>query len=407
MNNIIFYYPGKNIGGAQMLFVRLADYIAKNTNYQIYYIDYQDGFSKKVIKNNAIKYIEYNENQSIEIPNNSCVIIPANFIFKISKLFVFGKDTFFLIWSLHPRNIVEWIIDIKNKTFLNKWKKEQIGSLILNLYNKGYLHFMDYSNYIANASFFNFAISDVKYLQIPVGEDITNSKRISPKDRDDKKINLAWLGRLDVDKINSVKIIFNEIEKNVLRNNIKLYIIGTGSELEDLIKYKNNFNFESEFVGNLYGQVLDDFLRNYIHVGIAMGTSALEIAKQGKPVIMIDIYDKVYNANQMKYDLVHQIKDYSLGSIYPFKCKEKRHYFFKDALDIIRRDYETYATKAYQYVNNNHSIQTVSDLLVKKIETADQNDHSIFYETLHSLDNIYLCHKNSAVVRLYRYLRNL
>jgi len=43
--SITFFYPGKEVGGAEYLFLRLANYIADNTTLKIFYIDYKDGFA--------------------------------------------------------------------------------------------------------------------------------------------------------------------------------------------------------------------------------------------------------------------------------------------------------------------------------------------------------------------------
>lgn len=407
MEKIIFYYPSKTIGGAQLLFIRLADYISRETEYEVYYVDFFNGFSKIFLKNSKIKYIDFEENQKTIIPNYSCVIIPANFIFGVEKRFADNKNIVFLIWSIHPHNIKPNFINLRNRTLLSIKNRKHFGGLLVSLYNKGFFYFMDYANYITNADFFRFSIPGIKYLQIPIGTGLL--PEYVNRDEGIKKeyLNIAWLGRLDSDKINSVKVIFNELESSEYKHRIVFFIIGVGTDLEDLLNLIELYSFKIEIVGQLFGEELDDFITKNIDIGVAMGTSALEIAKRAKPVIMIDVCDKVYKSHKLKYDFLYQIEAYSLGSIYPFINNEKRHHYFNDALNLIVNNYDFYAEKSYQYVKNNHTIEIVANKLLTNIQTIDWEDSNFLYEKLNEINNILLSHENSYQIKLLNTIKKI
>ena len=48
--SITFLYPSKNIGGAQLLFARLANHISTKTQTKVQVVDYVDGFLKEYLK---------------------------------------------------------------------------------------------------------------------------------------------------------------------------------------------------------------------------------------------------------------------------------------------------------------------------------------------------------------------
>lgn len=406
MERIVFYYPSKSIGGAQLLFIRLADYLANFHNFEIYYVDYDDGFSRDFLKTSPVKYIYFIKGKKIKLPDYSIVIIPSNFIFFVDQNFELTDNTMFFFWTIHPENIRSFLIDFRNKTLLSKKNRHKIGGLLVKLYNLGLLHYMDYVNYIFNAKFFEFEITDINYLQIPIGAGILSEYKKEPH-HFKKNIRLAWLGRLDKDKINSVKLILNEIDSCNNKSNIAFYIIGVGTEFESLKSLINQYSFKIELLGRLQGDELDDYISNNVDIGVAMGTSAFEIAKRAVPVIMIDVYDKVYPADYMKYDLLHQIKNYSLGSSYPFMHNEKRSQSFKEVIRVILENYEYHSRKSWEYVKENHSIDVVGQKLLNNINNLKWVNQGIQKEILTEVKRIKESHDNSFSVRTINYLRKL
>jgi hypothetical protein len=403
---IVFYYPCKGIGGAQLLFIRLAEYISLKEQFIVYYVDFEDGFSKKFLNKSTVKYIHYSENKKVRLPEHSTVIIPSNFLFFIDLRFNVDQNVLFFFWTIHPDNIKSFLINFKNRTLLSKQNKNRIGQLLVSLYEMKLIHFMDYTNYISNAVFFNFQISEIKYLQIPIGTNYINEY----KKKDNKfgdNIKLAWLGRLDRDKINSVIVILNEIESSIFKNKITFYIIGDGSELNTLAALISNYNFRIILVGRLFGEELDKFITKNIDIGIAMGTSALEISKRAVPVILIDVYDKIFNSNYLKYDLFHQIKDYSLGKIYSSTQKEHRKYHFDEVLSLIIENYDYHAQKSLQYVKENHSIEIVGIKLLTILTSLTCADIINQKNILNELKRIKSANENYWLVKIINCLRIL
>jgi len=218
---------------------------------------------------------------------------------------------------------------------------------------------------------------------------------------------LAWLGRLDKDKIYSVIVILNEIESSIFKSKITFYIIGDGSELNALKALIRSYNFRIILVGRLFGEDLDKFITEKIDIGIAMGTSALEISKRAVPVILIDVYSKILDSKYLRYDLFHQIKDYSLGQIYFSKQMDRRKYHFDELLNLIIENYDYHAQKSFLYVKENHTIEIVSIKLLKILTSLSYADIINQKNILIELKRIKSSNESYWLVKIINCLRRL
>ncbi|HHQ4746885.1 TPA: hypothetical protein ACSQX0_003756, partial [Vibrio cholerae] len=77
---VVIYFPWKEISGGPIYLVRLAEALVKNSNYHVYYVDYEDGFSRKLISESKIEKINVSQNDfSIPIEEPITVITPIYF----------------------------------------------------------------------------------------------------------------------------------------------------------------------------------------------------------------------------------------------------------------------------------------------------------------------------------------
>ena len=106
---IIFYFPFENkAGGVNILFLRLSEYLALNTNHPIYISDYKDGYMAKNNRCKKVKLLPINSDRLRKTPKNSLIVLQSTPSWHIS--FLKGLDirgeTRILFWNLHPYNFL-------------------------------------------------------------------------------------------------------------------------------------------------------------------------------------------------------------------------------------------------------------------------------------------------------------
>ncbi|MFT4805611.1 MAG: hypothetical protein ACI9YE_002833, partial [Psychroserpens sp.] len=57
MKNLIFCFPYRGVGGVSLLFLRMAEYLVSRVDFNIFCIDYEDGFISKNLSNHDITMI--------------------------------------------------------------------------------------------------------------------------------------------------------------------------------------------------------------------------------------------------------------------------------------------------------------------------------------------------------------
>lgn len=363
---VYFFYPSKVVGGAEFLFLNIANKLSETSKYDISFIDYLHGFTENKLLE-SINRLEYVENEKIIIPHNTVVIVQLNQISKLNKYFEFQGNYYPLFWGINPNNLVG-IIKPHGKTITTKKFRTNCGSLISDLIVSGNIIFMDSANQIALEKVFNFKHVQSEYVPVPIDE-----KRIKkdwkPSDIRSSVIRFAWLGRLDFDKVPTLETFMNEIEDFNKTQKSSLTIIGIGSEFDYVNKIKTHYSYEVNCVGALLGKELDAFIDDNVDIGIAMGTSILEFSKRGVPVILKGFMNKALNSGACKdFLILNEIEGYSLGSMDGIELGNPFESSFKSKAQNIIADYKAISQKCYDYVRYNHTIENSSSLFSKAID---------------------------------------
>lgn len=383
MKRIFFYYPAKNIGGAQLLFVRAARYLSEHTDEEVFFVDYIDGFSAELLKDTKVKLIEYQKGEKIEIPEDSVAILHLGYVNQIRDFFKISNNDRFVFWSIHPSNIAAKIKLPYFGYVTSKVKRKAIGNTITNLCDKGMIRFMDYSNYAAASGAYLFDY-DVDYLPIFI-EDGALRKVLSFHRPQGRPLSFLWVGRLDEDKVYTPILFMNELERHASKYKLQFYIIGTGDK-EELVKQRcNDYSYPIHFIGRLSGKELDDFIDDNVDVGIGMGTSMLEIAKRGKPVILkTPVSKNKVNIKFFDYVFLHEEYAYTIDTPpIPVEgmcsLENKIQQLFDNYSDIARKDYD--------YLCKNHLQSSVCKQLEKAVNSVRQTDMEIHNLLLEEITN--------------------
>ncbi len=396
MNNVYFCYPSKTIGGAELLFFRCANYLAKNKEMVIFYIDYIDGYCWRLMDDESINKVEYDD-KPLSILPNSVVIVPLSTLTCLDRYIKNVNEIKLLFWSISPQNLTRKIDIYKEKLFcLNKEKRKIVGTRLKKLTEQGVIRYMDYSNYYNCSKVFLFNTSQVDYL--PIFVDDFNLITKDTYNRNKSKITFLWLGRLDVDKYFTVVTFINELEDLSHTTPVRLIIIGKGS-VENKIKEKaKKCSIEIIFAGIKTGKELFNIIDVESDIGLAMGTSALDIAKRCKPVIVEGFLKKEYEHGQINdYLCLNELQYYDVVS--PGYYDSQKGRCFKETFNNILKDYDEFSQKCFMHVYLNHMMSSVGAKLEESIYNLNYDKSS--YDSICYINMII---KNNLFWKIKNYL---
>ena len=385
--DVVFCYPSRVIGGAELLLVKSALYLAGKENYTIYYIDYNDGFGIGQLKgNNKINHIVFEKGNQVIIPEGSLVFTPLSYLPLIENIINNAEKSKYFFWSLSPFNIIYYINLYKHKFFsLGLRKRNEIGRFLSYLSDRGIVRYMEYNNYYWSSTTFHYISQELNFL--PIFIDDFEKCKIKSLDFSKKYLSFLWLGRIDNDKYNTIRTFINELEGISKLYKIKLYLVGNGNREIYLRKNCKNSPIEVIFMGKMVGDELKELIINHVDIGLAHGTSALDIAKYGKPVIVEGALEKPYNAGVIKdYVLISETKNYDVTS--PGYYKNEEIHLFKDLISEILANYVKYAQKDQDHVYKYHTISNVGKDLEHALKIADNNSNTFTYKNIHDLSTI-------------------
>lgn len=361
-NSITFLYPSKNIGGAQLLFARLAKHISANTRTKVRVVDYADGFLKDYLKDiRQVEIIDYNP--GVLLPKDSVTITPLSHIADLR--FMIAEECLcerVLFWSIHPDNI-KYVL-YSNGRNLFRLSSKKLKLKLTEMAQCGQIVFMDGSTQFSFEKELNEKIIKPNFFPIPIEFDETRfrSGRLVGSN-----VSIAWLGRFSYDKINSIIKLIDDIGESSFRNKVLLHLIGDGGELKYTIERAKKHNLNYVHAGVIQGKELNDYLLKNIDIGVAMGTSCLEISKLNIPVAIAD-YSLTEIPKSHGYDWFYETKDYSLGNNVAWGMS--RRMSFDDMMREYMSDNENaIGSKCYETARQSHSIESTSNRILAAVES--------------------------------------
>jgi len=196
---------------------------------------------------------------------------------------------------------------------------------------------------------------------------------ISPKKENNKKI--IFIGRLVDFKFASLFAMFNYIKRNP---SYHLTVVGKGDKERALnYIYENGIPSDNiHFVGEVSYSVLPKIIAEH-SIGYAAGTSIIECAQQGIPVIMA----LQYNANKpFKRDicggLFYKTSKGNLGEDLCIFSEDSIEMTIDDTIKEIETDYALAAKRCYEYVQNEYSNEKNFEEYLSRINACESVDTS-------------------------------
>ena len=370
-DKIAFFYPSRNIGGAQLLFARLAVYLAKSGK-DVLIIDYLDGFVYQYVQEefSSIDFIKY-EDKQLSIDYDICLVQHLSSIHTLRKNLILTDNSKLLFWSIHPYNIISLFrltpIYTRAKSFgsrfvmqlLEPQLKAKVGNLVAELFKNKAILFMDETNFLPFKKLGLTEEKYIKYLPIPILHSHVYKLR-----ENFSTTHFGWIGRITEEKIKSFNFILQKLDDIAKFQKITFHIIGYG----DLAYLKNLKNLAIINHGIVAKEELSELLLNEIDILVAMGTSALESAVLGIPTLLTDI-SKTKFPKGYKYKWIYQSTNFNLGGYaYEFSGDIDTDQIIKVAFS--QEEYKITSEKCKEYVIKNHSMSVVAEELDKAMNNS-------------------------------------
>ena len=341
--NIVFWLPSTVFGGYETCFSRLSTYMAKNFDFNVFYVDYKTGVAPTYLKNTGVSLIEYEDDEIINLPDNSCVFLPITWAYQTRINRKHMDNTKMCFWWAHPCSY-DWTRGRAKVTkhFLLKFIKKAL--------DKKAIHFMD-SECERSCRDVVPTCKDTLYLPVFI-----QPQDVVPKEQliSEEEINATWIGRLDGDKIFSLLNILHNFENYKTNKKKKFHIIGIGDS-EHLIDISKYPSVEIIKTGKLVYEELDKYLLNHVDVMFGMGTSLLEAAKLGIPCALVKILEKESLSDD--YISLFNLDKYILGYTDDDIVKHMKKDRMQDILDGIINNKSEYIAKTTEYLSRYHTIQ--------------------------------------------------
>ena len=385
----IFFYPSINIGGAQLLFARIAEALIKN-GYNVLIIEQSKCFIHNYLDERNLKFDTFQvvRPNKFHLEQNDLLILPLSYIFIFRKFIIPHKDSRLFFWDLHPYNLVDttafskiyknfpdrWIslfAMLIERDFLNKMRR---FVTVADKYNA--IYFMSLSNFITNKKVFKLDI-EPKFLQIPIEINPPTQKqrgRIFNNNNIDRQniLKIGWISRMDEDKVPILMLLIDDIilfNKKRYPLKIQLHAIGNGTAFNKIITKKNAIGDDLILPGILQGLELDKYLAENIDIGFSMGTAALEFASRKIATVLVPSTTcfKVFNKEKKRYLWLHDSFGYDVAVE---KYHANRSKDFETIVNEFLEQMENLSDQSFNYISNNHSFKITFERFLEFTERS-------------------------------------
>ncbi len=297
---VYFFGFSYAVGGGDIFYFRLIDYLLHYTDIKVGIIDFADGILTRTVQkffaNDDIDCIDYMQSDW-PLENNSCIFCPLDRIGCIKNIEAKNVKIVDYFWNTD----VGWSILFEKNVF------KKLSKL---LYETNACAFMDYGCYAYACQAFKQNFTK-QYIPLFFYNDST--VKINKESHEDE-INLVWLGRISSSKTFSLMNVIENFYAYPTKKKKILHIIGNGIDLDNLKlyckKYENCIQFI--FTGVLTGNNLNEYLLKNADVGVAMGTSLLNFASIGLPVMAAHEPRGFFHSD--KFQWLFNVYEYCLGS---------------------------------------------------------------------------------------------
>jgi len=378
--NLYFFFPYRGVGGVPILFLRLANYLSILDLYNIYLIDYEDGYmAKNYDKSKDIQFEKYQIDKNIYFKENDTVVFQSMPLWAMPPSLIFNDKTKLIYWNLYPYNMFGCASSI-DKYFKNKVIRKLV-TLCFRYFIYGddrkaikrfdedkSIFFMDGENFEQTQEWLDVKLQNQLYLPLII-DNIENIKTgYMPKNNE---LKCLWIGRIGDFKVHILLYTLKKLNSlsKLISKKIFFSVVGTGEYLNYLKQEAEALeNIQINYIDYIDPNDLKEYL-NDIDIGFAMGTAALDFAKYGLPTVLLDFtYEEL--TQDYKFDWLYNTKNFTLGREITEELCEKNNRSLGNILGDVVVNYESISNKSFDYINNNFNIAKNVEKFIALVENS-------------------------------------
>jgi hypothetical protein len=356
---ITFYFCYKELGGVQVLIYNLIKELYDNGT-QTKLIHFKDTWLTQNLNKNNVEFmfLDIEDIDTEKVSNfmkNDDILVTTGLVDE----FVFFRkiNPYFLFWNVFPD-----ILKIKKSKFLLLRKISRRRLLKQMIKNKGIV-FMDNTGVKSIESEFGLKLIP-DFLPIPINISNENYFLKSFRKKIDNCINITYLGRAVIWKINPVIKVINDLNNcEFVKGEIVFHIITDNIETFKELLNISSKSFEIKFYSDLSDDSLKEFLISTSDLHIAMGTSCIEASSLGIPSILIDA-SFIHFPEDYRYRWIFENDRYCLGEMLDGSVIISRGVHMNEIISLYKETRENelveISNMCFEYTKKNHDLKIIA-----------------------------------------------
>ncbi|HEX8553215.1 MAG TPA: hypothetical protein VF695_00775 [Sphingomonas sp.] len=242
--------------------------------------------------------------------------------------------------------------------------RKRIDALFQVMLDRRAMAFMDSVTVSAFRFFYPAVRFEPAYIPIPaaVGDSI------DARAPDDGPFTFGYLGRVDAFKFSALgPFVAHQLSAIAKARPVRLLAITAGTHEAALRQVCAGAGVELDLRGFMPNTEARMVMRQEAHLGVAMGTAALDMAATGLPCVFLDPAEKPGWPAQTSYRFVHESSDYMLGEWRDFPAYAGGVRSLSETIDMVKRDAGV-GERGREHVRRVHSPDRVHAMLLSAIE---------------------------------------